>query len=164
MSEKDSSTGVIFLVILVIGVFTVALLKTPVSVLFGGNGVSTGTATVSSDIKPVELRKTEEVPQVDTANVPAEKTQPTETKVVSKVKAELKVPAMCIACHGTGVAGAPKIGDKSAWEERAKQGIDKLIISASKGKGNMPPQGISFNNDQLKDAIKAMLGKSGLSE
>ena len=164
MSEKGSSTGVIFLVILVIGVFTVALLKTPVSVLFGGSSVSMGTATVSGHIKPAELAKTGAAPQTDIANVVAKKTQPTETKVVSEVNAELKVPGMCIACHGTGVAGAPKIGDKSAWEERAKQGIDKLIISAAKGKGNMPPQGVSFNNDQIKQAIKGMLSRSGLNK
>ena len=45
-----------------------------------------------------------------------------------------------------------------------KQGIDKLIISAVKGKGNMPPQGVSFNNDQIKQAIKGMLSRSGLSK
>ena len=163
MSEKDSNTGPILLVILVIGVFTVALLKTPVSVLFGGNSISTGTATVANHIKPVESVKQGAAPQVDTVNVAAEKPQPTETKVVSDVKVELKVPGICVACHGTGVAGAPKIGKKSDWEERAKQGMDVLINSASRGKGNMPPQGAGFNNDQLKEAIEAMLSKSGLA-
>lgn len=163
MSDKDSNAGPIFLVILVIGVFTVALLKTPVSVLFGGNDVSTGAATVANHIKPVEPGKKGVVPQVDRANMAAEKQQPTETKVISEVKAELEVPGICVACHSTGVAGAPKIGKKSDWEERAKQGIDTLINSASRGKGNMPPQGAGFNNDQLKEAIEAMLSKSGLA-
>jgi cytochrome c5 len=48
---------------------------------------------------------------------------------------------VCIACHGTGVAGAPKFGDKSAWAPRIGQGMDALYASALHGKGAMPPKG-----------------------
>ena len=47
----------------------------------------------------------------------------------------------CIACHGAGVAGAPKFGDKAAWAPRIKTGLDALYASALKGKGIMPPKG-----------------------
>jgi cytochrome c5 len=47
----------------------------------------------------------------------------------------------CIACHSTGVAGAPKVGDKAAWEARLAQGMDALVSTALKGKGAMPPKG-----------------------
>jgi len=57
--------------------------------------------------------------------------------------------ANCIACHGTGVAGAPKIGDKAAWAPRMKQGVDALHQAAQKGKGAMPPKG---GNTSLSDA------------
>jgi cytochrome c5 len=57
--------------------------------------------------------------------------------------------ASCAACHGTGVAGAPKIGDKAAWAPRLKQGMDTLHQSALKGKGAMPPKG---GNMALPDA------------
>jgi cytochrome c5 len=57
--------------------------------------------------------------------------------------------ANCVACHGTGVAGAPKIGDKAAWAPRLKQGMDTLHQSALKGKGAMPPKG---GNMALPDA------------
>jgi cytochrome c5 len=57
--------------------------------------------------------------------------------------------ASCVACHGTGVAGAPKIGDKAAWAPRLKQGTDTLHQSALKGKGAMPPKG---GNTALSDA------------
>ena len=57
--------------------------------------------------------------------------------------------ANCIACHGTGVAGAPKIGDKAAWEPRLKQGVAALHEAALKGKGAMPPKG---GNAALSDA------------
>jgi cytochrome c5 len=55
----------------------------------------------------------------------------------------------CTACHGTGVAGAPKFGDKAAWAPRIKLGIDALHASALKGKGAMPPKG---GNVSLPDA------------
>jgi cytochrome c5 len=85
-----------------------------------------------------------------------------ETTVASTGGAASAVPAACAACHGTGVLGAPKIGNKADWEPRLAQGMDVLIASASKGKGNMPPQGATFSNDALKEAIQAMLSKSGL--
>ena len=46
----------------------------------------------------------------------------------------------CSVCHATGVAGAPKLGDKAAWAPRLAQGIDGLTASAIKGKGAMPPR------------------------
>lgn len=47
----------------------------------------------------------------------------------------------CFACHGTGAAGAPKLGDKDAWAPRVAQGIDVLYDHAIKGFNAMPPKG-----------------------
>lgn len=47
----------------------------------------------------------------------------------------------CVACHGTGVAGAPKLGDKAAWAPRIKQGQEVLYTHALKGFKAMPPKG-----------------------
>ena len=59
----------------------------------------------------------------------------------------------CVACHGTGAAGAPKLGDKAAWAPRAKTGKKALYASALGGKGAMPPKG---GNTALPDeAVKA---------
>ena len=55
----------------------------------------------------------------------------------------------CMACHATGAAGAPKLGDKAAWAPRIKTGIDALHASALKGKGAMPAKG---GNSALSDA------------
>ncbi len=61
--------------------------------------------------------------------------------------------AVCGVCHGTGVAGAPKFGDKAAWAPRIKTGIEALHASALKGKGAMPAKG---GNPALADAdVKA---------
>jgi cytochrome c5 len=59
----------------------------------------------------------------------------------------------CVACHGAGVAGAPKAGDKAAWALRLKAGTEALYASALNGKGAMPPRG---GNKDLADAeVKA---------
>jgi cytochrome c5 len=64
----------------------------------------------------------------------------------------------CIACHGAGVAGAPKFGDKAAWAPRVKQGLDALVASAVKGKGAMPPKGGSSASDaDLRAAVQYMV-------
>jgi cytochrome c5 len=51
----------------------------------------------------------------------------------------------CVACHGAGVAGAPKFGDKAAWAPRIAQGMDTLHAHALQGyqgkAGYMPPKG-----------------------
>ena len=56
---------------------------------------------------------------------------------------------VCMVCHGTGAAGAPKLGDKAAWAPRVKQGLAALHANALKGKGAMPPKG---GNPSLSDA------------
>jgi cytochrome c5 len=48
---------------------------------------------------------------------------------------------VCSACHGTGVNGAPKVGDHAAWGPRIAQGKETLYTHAIAGKGNMPPRG-----------------------
>src|SRR6476659_10093090 len=35
--------------------------------------------------------------------------------------------AVCAACHGTGAAGAPQLGDAGAWSARIAQGYDTLV-------------------------------------
>ena len=59
----------------------------------------------------------------------------------------------CMVCHGAGVAGAPKFGDKAQWAPRIKTGLPALYATALGGKGAMPPKG---GNAALSDAdVKA---------
>jgi cytochrome c5 len=57
--------------------------------------------------------------------------------------------ATCTVCHGAGVAGAPRFGDKAAWAPRIKTGLDTLVKTAIAGKGAMPARG---GNNALSDA------------
>ena len=69
----------------------------------------------------------------------------------------------CMACHGTGAAGAPKVGDKAAWEPRFAQGMDTLLNHAVNGIRAMPPKGTcgDCSDDELKGAIAHMLNETG---
>lgn len=69
----------------------------------------------------------------------------------------------CLACHASGVAGAPKLGDSAAWESRLANGLDALTTSAVNGKGAMPPNGGSaYSPDQIRAVVEYMLAESGL--
>lgn len=66
----------------------------------------------------------------------------------------------CAACHGTGILGAPKLGDKAAWAARTKTGVDGLVKSAIAGTAKgMPPRGgrTDLTEAQLRAAIEHMM-------
>jgi cytochrome c5 len=71
----------------------------------------------------------------------------------------------CIACHGAGIAGAPKLADKANWAPRIKQGNAVLYEHAIKGfqgkAGVMPPKGGSSAPDaDVKAAVDFMVASS----
>lgn len=68
----------------------------------------------------------------------------------------------CAACHATGAAGAPKLGDAAAWGPRLAQGFDTLVHSALKGKGAMGPQGGGdFSDFEISRAVVYMANQGG---
>jgi len=73
------------------------------------------------------------------------------------------VEALCISCHGTGANGAPKIGDKKAWEKRAAQGLTSLTKNALSGIRQMPSHGGNPNlsDTEIERAITYMVNQSG---
>jgi cytochrome c5 len=72
----------------------------------------------------------------------------------------------CVLCHASGVGGAPRIGDRPAWERRARGGLDALFRSVANGRGAMPPRGglSDLTDDELKAAIRHMLELSNAPE
>lgn len=67
----------------------------------------------------------------------------------------------CVACHGTGVAGAPKFGDKAAWAPRLAAGFDEVLKIATQGKGAMPPKGGSTASDaDFKAAVEYLVNSA----
>lgn len=65
----------------------------------------------------------------------------------------------CFACHNTGVANSPKLGDKEVWKARIATGKDALYETALKGKGAMPPKGgrADLSDDAIKAAVDYMI-------
>jgi cytochrome c5 len=71
--------------------------------------------------------------------------------------------AACTACHGAGIAGAPKAGDKGAWGPRIAQGKDTLYKHAIQGftgkAGIMPAKGgrADLDDELIKAGVDYML-------
>ena len=62
----------------------------------------------------------------------------------------------------TGAAGAPKFADAAAWGPRVKTGVDALIASALKGKGNMGAQGGgAFSDYEISRGVVYMANAGG---
>jgi cytochrome c5 len=71
--------------------------------------------------------------------------------------------AVCAACHGTGAAGAPKLGDAGAWSTRIAQGYDTLVQHAINGIRAMPAKGGNPDLDDVEvaRALVYMTNQSG---
>lgn len=72
---------------------------------------------------------------------------------------------VCVACHGTGAAGAPKLGDNAAWTARIGQGYDTLLKHSIEGIRAMPAKGgkADLDNLEVARAVAFMANKSGAS-
>lgn len=75
---------------------------------------------------------------------------------------EQVVKSQCMKCHAQGLNGAPKIGDKAAWIERAKLGFDGVVRSAINGHGAMPARGgmANLTDAEMKAAVTYMFQQS----
>ncbi len=69
----------------------------------------------------------------------------------------------CAACHGAGVAGAPKMGDVAAWAPRLKDNYEKVLSYALHGLNAMPAKGGNPDLDDIEvaRAVVYMVNQSG---
>ena len=110
---------------------------------------------VEQRIKPVgELVKFDGAPPPAAAAVVA---------VAAKAKSGEEVyNGACVACHGAGIAGAPKTGDKAIWAPRIAQGMNVLYEHAIKGFKAMPAKGgqVALSDDEVKASVDYQVAKS----
>ncbi len=68
----------------------------------------------------------------------------------------------CLACHSTGVAGAPKLGDVAGWASRIAAGEESLLQNSINGLNAMPPKGtcVDCSDDEILEAVKYMVANS----
>jgi len=71
--------------------------------------------------------------------------------------------AVCVTCHGHGVAGAPRAGNRQAWSPLIAEGYEDLVGSALTGVRMMPPKGGApeLYDIEVARAVVYMVGLSG---
>jgi cytochrome c5 len=145
MAEKSHSSSSIMYVVIAIALLLVVALV-PLSRMGKGSAPAGG----ASDEADNRIQPVARVELVKAA--PAASGKPRDGATV--------YGAVCAACHGSGVAGAPKAGDKAAWAPRIATGMPALIKSATKGKGAMPPKGgaADLSDAELKAAVEHLVG------
>ncbi len=112
-------------------------------------------AAIEARIKPVgEVCLQGDPCASATAPVVAASAEPRSGKEVYDTK--------CSACHATGAAGAPKLGDAAAWADRIAQGNDALYDHAINGFKGMPAKGLCMDcsDDEIKNAVNYMADNS----
>ena len=69
----------------------------------------------------------------------------------------------CAACHQTGAANAPKLGNAEEWAPRIKTGVNAMVQSVIKGKGAMPPKAgdPSLTDNEIHNAVVLMANQAG---
>lgn len=123
------------------------------------NAVDTVMSTGES-ITSAAVEKSEEVVAAVAAPAAAVDTAAVDTK-----EGETIYKSSCNACHGAGVAGSPKLGDKDAWSARIAQGNALMTEHAIKGfqgvKGYMPPKGgaMHLSDEQIAMVVEYMVSQ-----
>ncbi|HZW59382.1 MAG TPA: c-type cytochrome [Woeseiaceae bacterium] len=103
-------------------------------------------------------------------DIPADEPQVAEAAPAKPVATTLTGPQVfneaCIACHGSGVGGAPMLSDTDNWAPRIEQGMDVLRQHALNGyagsAGYMPPKGgrVDLSDQEIFDAIEYMVSEA----
>jgi cytochrome c5 len=132
------------LVVAVAGFFLVIVIGIILLVSYATSGKLTGAGTVSQSAEAVADRVR---PVAEAGFTLKDVNAP---KVLQGGQAVYT--AVCAACHGTGAAGAPKLGDAGAWSARLAQGYDTLLQHAVQGIRAMPAKGGNPDLDDVEVA------------
>jgi cytochrome c5 len=136
-----------FFLVIVIGIILLVIFATN-KPLGGAGSESQSAQAVASRVRPVA----EEGFAFKDVNAP---------KVLQSGQAVYS--ATCVACHGSGAAGAPKVGDTGSWGARIAQGYDTLVQHAVHGIRAMPAKGGNPDLDDIEiaRAVVYMTNQSG---
>lgn len=145
--------------------------------------VEIAVAAPVADVPPVSAAAAEPAPVIPAASspaappVPAVAAKPAAATVAPAAPAaadsktdskpgksgEQVYSATCSVCHASGVAGAPKLGDRAAWAPRLASGLAALARVAVSGKGAMPARGgnAGLSDQEVLRAVVYMANQSG---
>lgn len=160
MSKVNSNFGFSMGVAIAVAVLVLGINALVGSALKGNATTDMSEAAVAERIKPVAQLNTG-APIVPEAPAAAAAAPAAPVAAAARSGQEI-YQSTCFACHGTGAAGAPKLGDTAAWAPRISQGIDTLLSNAINGLRAMPARGTCANcsDDDLKAAIEYMVENS----
>ena len=67
----------------------------------------------------------------------------------------------CFACHASGAAGAPLLGDLEAWNSRIEKGMDAVMANVINGINAMPARGLCMDctDNELKAIVDYMIAQ-----
>ena len=121
------------------------------------------TVKVAGEGGAAEAASTEAAPAAQPATMP--EPAPTESAATEQAAEAIdgqSLYSVCAACHATGAAGAPVVGDAAAWGTRLAGGIDAVVSNAINGKGAMPPKGGSMHlsDDEIRAIVQYMVDAS----
>jgi cytochrome c5 len=119
-------------------------------------------AAVAERLKPVGSVTIGEVAPATASTVKPVASAPVKTAATGSADAGKNLyNSVCVACHGAGIAGAPKFGDSAAWKPRIAQGRNALYNSALHGKNAMPAKGgmASAPDADIKAAVDYMVSQ-----
>jgi len=123
------------------------------SLLSDGSGIAARIAAVGQINVAQAQTKTQSSTQVAAATA-------------SAIDGEKIYQSACIACHGAGVAGAPRVGDAPTWVARIAAGSETLYANAINGfqgsSGVMPGKGgnPTLSDEEVKAAVDYMVSQS----
>lgn len=123
-------------------------------------------AAATDRIKPEGKLRTTDDPAPANPEPAAAATASADNADTASLSAEDVYNQACTACHGAGIAGAPKVGDTANWESRIAQGMDTLVKHAIEGyqgsAGFMPPKGGrgDLSDDEVRAAVEYMVERS----
>jgi cytochrome c5 len=138
---------------------------------FAGGGTQREARLEDETYQQAVVERIAPVGQVRLPGAAAEANMPAEPQGVDPVATRMSGPqvynAACVACHGPGIGGAPKLGDAAAWTPRLAQGLEVLQRRAIEGyqgeQGYMPPKGgrVDLSDEEVLAAVDFMVEESG---
>ncbi|MFO8024834.1 c-type cytochrome [Thiohalophilus sp.] len=155
MDQKDTDFMKIFVGILI------GLLVFMVLAIIFANAISNKDSVDVQNDSRVQASIEERIAPIGEVNT-AEVTQQTADAGGGAGDGKSVYDSACMACHASGAAGAPILGDKGAWEDRIAKGDDTLFDHAINGFKGMPPRGgnADLSDEEVKAAVEYMVDES----
>ena len=125
---------------------------------FGGAAVALVAVVHAQDMSDEAIK--ERIKPVGSAHMAGAEAESADAGSDGARSGEAVYNSACVACHGSGVLGAPKLQVAADWQPRIdERSLDGLLKNAINGYNAMPPKGTcgDCSDDEIKAAIDYMI-------